>query len=74
MIKRFPVKPPSSPPIIRLLLSLLPFLPLFLVSELCADVLILRNGERFIGTVVSQDLGEVVFDSEYAGTITVPAN
>lgn len=58
----------------RLSSSLLFLLPFLIGSNLQGDVLILRNGERFIGTVISQNTQEVVFKSDFAGEITVPGN
>src|SRR5258708_25983687 len=37
-----------------------------------ADVLIGTNGERFVGRVLSETAESVVFESEFAGRLTVP--
>jgi hypothetical protein len=40
-------------------------------SLACADVLIVTNGERFVGTVVSETTN-VVFQSEFGGRLAIP--
>ena len=48
-------------------------LPLFgVVLSARADVLIGTNGERFVGTVLKETPGAVVFDSELGGRLTIP--
>ena len=51
-----------------LLLGLIPGL---FISEARADEIIMKNGDRLQGKIVSMDSGKLVFDTPYAGKITV---
>ncbi len=41
------------------------------ISEARADEIIMKNGDRLQGKIVSMDSGKLVFDTPYAGKITV---
>lgn len=43
------------------------------MSALAADTLVLSNGDRLTGTVLSQDDGVIIFHSDLLGRLTVPA-
>jgi hypothetical protein len=61
--------PSAAPALIRagLLLALMLLAPLAR-----ADVLLGKNGERFVGTVVEETADAVVFHSELGGRLTIP--
>ncbi|HWH69440.1 MAG TPA: hypothetical protein VNT26_08630, partial [Candidatus Sulfotelmatobacter sp.] len=44
----------------------------WVVLPASADLLTGTNGERFVGKVVTESAGTVVFDSELAGRLTIP--
>ena len=44
---------------------------IFFVSAARADELLMKNGDRLQGTVVSMSLGKLVFKTSYAGEITI---
>ncbi|MCJ7684612.1 MAG: DUF481 domain-containing protein [Desulfobacteraceae bacterium] len=46
-------------------------LTVLFVSAVNADELIMKNGDRLQGTVVSMSLGKLVFKTSYAGEITI---
>ena len=46
-------------------------LMIFFVNAANADELLMKNGDRLQGTVVSMTLGKLVFKTSYAGTITI---
>ena len=46
-------------------------LMIFFVNAANADELLMKNGDRLQGTVVSMTLGKLVFKTPYAGTITI---
>jgi putative salt-induced outer membrane protein YdiY len=43
----------------------------FFVTGAAADVLLMKNGDRLQGTVISMTLGKLVFKTSYAGEITI---
>ena len=47
------------------------FLLCMFVSIAYADELMMKNGDRLQGTVVSMSLGKLVFKTSYAGDITI---
>ncbi len=51
------------------LLSLL--LTLFIVSQARADEVILKNGDRLTGTIVSAKEGKLTFNTPYAGNVSI---
>ena len=46
-------------------------IPILFVSEAGADEIIMKNGDRLQGKVISMDSGKLVFETPYAGKITV---
>ena len=46
-------------------------IPLLFVAEAGADEIIMKNGDRLQGKVISMDSGKLVFETPYAGKITV---
>src|ERR1700730_4721409 len=51
---------------------LLPLTLIFCSIALFADQITMKNGDRFTGAVIKLDGKNLVFKSEYAGTIAVP--
>ncbi len=47
------------------------FLIVFFISVANADELLMKNGDRLQGSVVSMSLGKLVFKTSYAGAITI---
>ena len=45
-----------------------------LAGAVAADEMLMKNGSRLIGTVVSASDGKIEFDTEFAGTISVNAD
>lgn len=55
---------------VSLLLLLLTWLGL--PVSVCGDVLVLTNGERFVGEIIEEKPANVIFESELAGRLDVP--
>ncbi len=41
-------------------------------AQVCADVIVMENGDRISGTIVSAAEGHIVIDSDYVGPLTLP--
>src|SRR5262245_43189134 len=39
-----------------------------------ADTVILTNGERFVGRIIAEEPGKIIFESQTAGKLEVPRN
>ena len=44
------------------------------ISMVSADEIVMKNGSRLIGTIVSAADGKIKLDTEFAGTINVDAD